>query len=179
VPSAPAIYECKACHVRREVTVVDDGASKPLPEKADARATYVKELLRHATCPACKARDPEAVEAHDRSVVRGRLTLAAGYLAVAAAAYFVPKLALLPPILSLIIVALFFKFALRRGFWRKLVVWSLISVAMIAWVIAVPRWAFLVPAALAVLTFWPGSRSSDPFADAAEQLRFAESPYRG
>jgi hypothetical protein len=179
VASAPAVYECKACHVRREVTVVDDGASKLLPENAEARATYVKNVLRHATCPACKARDPVAVADHKHERSRDLFVQAACYLGLAAAAYFVPMLALIPLVFNLLMLVLVAKMALRRGNGRGLVRNVVITIAMIAWVIVVPRWAFVVPGVIAALSFLPGNSSSDPFLDAAEQLRFAESPYRG
>ncbi len=53
------------------------------------------------------------------------------------------------------------------------------SLGALVWIVAAPRNAYLVPAAFALLALWPQADPTDPFAAAAEQLRFAESPYRG
>jgi hypothetical protein len=153
--------------VHRDVTV-DDAASTRLPQ-----------LLRHATCPACKARDPDAVATHRRDVRRGRRILAASYASLGLAAVLLPKIALLPPLLGLLLWAFAMPLRLRRRLWLPILIEPLIAAAMITWIIAFPHLAYVVPAAVALLVFLPRPSSSDPFADAAEQLRFAETPYRG
>jgi hypothetical protein len=55
----------------------------------------------------------------------------------------------------------------------------LVSLGALVWIVAAPRNAYLVPAAFALLALWPQADPTDPFTAAAEQLRFAESPYRG
>lgn len=180
MPGPPAIYECACCHARREVTLVDDDPPGRAAAAVADRDARLRTHLRHATCPACGGRDPEAVAANVARRRRGRFAIVASYAAMAAAsAFVVPMLALAVPIIMLLIWFIVLGTRRRRGLWLPIVVELLLSVGSIVWIVAAPRHAYLVPAAIALLALWPQADAADPFAAAAEQLRFVESPYRG
>ena len=105
--------------------------------------------------------------------------MAAMYAGIAFASFFLPKLALLPAIYMMLLWTIALKIRIRRGYWFPIVIELVMAIAITTCVFVVPHRAFLAPSAIALFALWPRASSSDPFADAAEQLRFAESPYRG
>lgn len=105
--------------------------------------------------------------------------MAAFYVGLAFLSYVVRWFAVVPPILIMLIWSIGLKVRIRRRYWFPIVSELVIAASMIAWIIVEPTRAYVVPAVVALLALLPFRTSSDPFADAAEQLRFAESPYRG
>ncbi len=114
MPGPPAIYECARCQLRCEVTLVDDPrATVAAGADRDAR---LRTYLRHATCPACGGRDPEAVAANVAQRRRGRFAVVASHAALAgASAFLVPMLALAIPIFTLFLWFIALGIRRRRG----------------------------------------------------------------
>jgi hypothetical protein len=202
-------YACAACKGSFPVTVLDvpsvtdllgdrgratDGlppevaalvaAAGPSPAeiaKRDAalQLEWARKVLREATCPGCRARNPEGVAAQRRERAMSRWGMTAFFAAVAWGSMYLPKLALIAPAMMLIIVAL--RLAMRApGRVRTLVLGLPLPVAMTVFVFALPYYAFAVPLASALLMIaMPSPVDDAAFQTAAGRLRFETSPFRG
>jgi hypothetical protein len=183
-------YECAACHVGFDVTVSDLTDPRELSSVRDRRDLDAELLegfgraeLRYATCPACSARNPQGVALELREARATHFGGGAAFGAVAIAAYFIPPIALLVPLLMIaIFVAMVVTVARARPTtrpWARVLLQGAIPPSVGAAIVALPRFAFVVPLLQAiwfVLTI--RKATSTRFEQAAARLRFHASPYR-
>lgn len=167
---ATATFQCPACHERRTVALTK-GSVRGGP-RMDRMA--LQHHLEYATCPSCGARNAAVVAERARSRTRDRLMFAGGYAALALLAVVVPMIALLPPAYGLLLWALMLWPRWRRRVWLPIVAEAVLFGTMVAWVIEMPRYAFVVPVSVAAMVLWPRRDPAEPFTTAAEQLTFGD-----
>lgn len=97
---------------------------------------------------------------------------------IALASIRLPWVALIVPGMWLLIWLLAFQIRWRRRNWFSLIQDVVMPGALIAWYV-VDRAHVWVPVAALALWALVQRDSSSPFEDAAERLRFSDSPYRG
>ncbi len=170
VGPATVTFQCPACHARRRVALTKGSVGGDM--RMDLAA--LQHHLEYATCPSCGARNAAVVAEHARTRTRDRLMFAGGYAALALLAVVVPMIALLPPAYGLLHWALTLWPRWRRRMWLPIVGGAVLFGTMVAWVIEMPRYAFVVPVSVVAMVLWPRRDPAEPFTTAAEQLTFGD-----
>jgi hypothetical protein len=172
VSLTPAHYDCRPCGRRFGVAVDGIGPNHP----AEAQVALV---LLHATCPGCGAKNPDGVVAERRENTRTRWGTAAFFAVIAAVSVAWPPLALIVPALWLLILVLMRVFAGGPRI-AVLALQAAFVAGAVAFVLLLPRYAFAIPASLAIrCALWSPRAGDGPFERAAKRLRFDATPYRG